>query len=136
MNGQNRQGWLFPFANGDWRPPTRQTIAPGDWHSIECEGKTVVGMIYRCADERYRFVYWDRGVLRFGTTLRDQIGPRDEELTSQFRGQVAVIPHYVEWRIAEWIMQPKERFAARSVAASQDPAKGELAETQKWLFPE
>ena len=66
---------------------TRQTQREV-WLSIDYEGRTVVGMIYRCQDEAYTFVYWDNRILRFGTTTRDHIGRWDEQLTAQFRGQI------------------------------------------------
>jgi hypothetical protein len=88
-------------------------------------------MIYRCLDETYTFVYWDNGILRFGTATRDRIGPWDEELTDQFRGQIAVVPNYVEKCIAAWVMQPEQ-----PVRTKRESGKGEPAEVQKRLFPE
>ncbi len=131
----NDQRELFPPCNddlpGSFRRRDWPSITPGDWLSIEHEGRTVVGMIYRCLDETYTFVYWDNGVLRFGTTTRDGIGPWDEELTDQFRGQIAVRPNYVEACIAAWVMQPEQ-----PVRTTRESEKGELAAVQKRLFPE
>ena len=56
----NDQRELFPHRRV-W-----QSITPGDWLSIEHEGKTVVGMIYRQLDEVYKFVYWENLILRCG----------------------------------------------------------------------
>jgi len=88
MGNRNDQCELFPPCNDDlpesphrWNRSARRSITPGDWLSIEHEGRTVVGMIYRCQGEAYTFVYWDNLILRFGTTTRDRIGPWDEELT-------------------------------------------------------
>jgi hypothetical protein len=88
-------------------------------------------MIYRCQDETYTFVYWDNCILRFGTTTRDRIGPWDEELTDQFRGQIAVLPNYVEKCIAAWVMQPE-----KPVRTKWESRKGEPPKVQKRLFPE
>lgn len=109
----------------------RRTIAPGDWLHIEHQGETVVGMIYRCRNEAYTFVYWDDLVLRFGTTTRDRIGPWNEELTSLFRGQIAIMPDYVEKCIAAWVMQP-DRPPKPDVATW----RLRLPKVQKRLFPE
>jgi hypothetical protein len=116
--------------------PERRSVTPGDWLSIEHEDRTVVGMIYRHQDEVYTFVYWDNRILRFGTTTRDHIGPWDEELTAQFRGQIAVIPNYVEKCIAAWVMQPEESVRARPDATSGKSMKGEPPKVQLRLFPE
>jgi hypothetical protein len=128
---QNNQRRLF--ANGD---AGDRTIAPGDWLSIEHEGKTVVGMIYRCEAEAFKFVYWDNRILRFGTAERAQIGPWNEELTTQFQGQIAVIPHYVERCIAEWMMQPEERIRARQESLRQKSVERKGPKVQQWLFPQ
>ena len=88
-------------------------------------------MIYRCQDETYTFVYWDNLILRFGTTTRDRIGPWDEELTDQFRGQIAVVPNYLETCIAAWVMQPE-----KPVKTKWEPRKNEPIKVQKRLFPE
>ena len=76
---------LFPLGDNDLPEspghldrPERRSITPGDWLSIEYEGRIVVGMIYRCQDQAYTFVYWDNRILRFGTTTRDRIGRWDE----------------------------------------------------------
>jgi hypothetical protein len=138
MGHRHEQLELFPPSDDatpgsphGWGWPARRTITPGDWLSIEHDGKTVVGMIYRRQDENYTFVYWDDLVLRFGTTTRDHIGPWNEELTTQFRGQIAVIPNYLEKCIADWVMQPDrpEKFSA--VNRSFRPTKVQLL-----LFPE
>jgi hypothetical protein len=132
MSGnRNDQRELFPLCNDEL--PVRRSITPGDWLSIEHEGKTLVGMIYRCQDETYTFVYWDDLILRFGTTTRDHIGPWDEELTTQFRGQIAVIPNYIEKCIAAWVMQP-ERPA--KVKPDMTMWKFHPRKVQKRLFPE
>ena len=104
----------LPESPGRFDRPEQRSITPGDWLSIEYDGKTVVGMIYRCQDEAYTFVYWDNRILRFGTTTRDRIGRWDELLTAQFRGQIAVIPNYVEKCIAAWVMQPEQLVRAKS----------------------
>jgi hypothetical protein len=130
-NHHSDQRRLFPGGNGGHR-----TIAPGDWLSIDHGGKTVVGMIYRCEAEAFRFVYWDNRILRFGAAKRAQIGPWNEELTAQFRGQIAVIPQYVERCIAEWMMQPEERIKARQAATRCNNAEREPPKVQKRLFPE
>jgi hypothetical protein len=132
---QNDQRGLFPSTNG-WNQPARRIITAGDWLSIQHEGRTVVGMVYRRENKEYRFVYWNGGILRFGTATRDQIGRWDEELTAQFRGQIAVIPDYVERCITEWMMQPEERIKARLAAVKPKPARGESRVVQKRLFPE
>jgi hypothetical protein len=124
----NDQRRLFPGVD--------RTILPGDWLSINHEGKTVVGMIYRCEDEAFRFAYWDNRILRFGMATRDQIGPWDEELTNQFRGQIAVMPHYIEQCITEWMMHPDERSKARLEAARRGPTGREPPKVQRRLFPE
>ena len=143
MGNRNDQRELFPPCNDDlpgsphrWHRPARQSITPGDWLSIEHEGRTVVGMIYRCHDETYTFVYWDNCILRFGTTTRDRIGPWDEELTDQFRGQIAVLPNYVEKCIAAWVMQPEEPVMAKRTTTLLDTSKSERPKVQKRLFPE
>ena len=143
MGNRNYQRELFPPCNDDlpgsphrWERPARQSIAPGDWLSIEHEGRTVVGMIYRCQDETYTFVYWDNCILRFGTTTRDGIGPWDEELTDQFRGQIAVIPNYVEKCIAAWVMQPEQRVRTRPDIIAWKSRMDEPPKVQKRLFPE
>jgi hypothetical protein len=138
MPNRNDQRELFPPSDEDlhesrhrWNRSARRSITPGDWLSIEYEGRTVVGMIYRCQDEAYTFVYWDNLILRFGTTTRDRIGPWDEELTNQFRGQIAVIPNYIETCIAAWVMQPE-----KPVKAKWKPRKEEPIKLQQRLFPE
>ena len=138
MGNPNDQRELFPLGNDDlpgsphrWDRPARRSITPGDWLSIEHEGRTVVGMIYRCQDEKYTFVYWDNLILRFGTTTRDRIGPWDEELTGLFRGQIAVVPNYLEACIAAWVMQPE-----KPVKAKWEWRKEERAKVQKRLFAE
>jgi hypothetical protein len=138
MGNRNDQRELFPPDDDDlprkphrWERPARQFITPGDWLSIEHEGKTVVGMIYRYQGEKYTFVYWDNCILRFGTTTRDCIGPWDEELTDQFRGQIAVVPNYVEKCIAAWVMKPEQ-----PVRTKWKSRKGEPPKVQKRLFPE
>jgi len=93
-------------------------------------------MIYRCQDETYTFVYWDNCILRFGTTTRDRIGPWDEELTDQFRGQIAVIPNYVEKCIAAWVMQPEQRVRTRPDIIAWKSRMDEPPQVQKRLFPE
>jgi hypothetical protein len=128
---QNDQRRLFPRGNGGGD----RCIAVGDWLSIEHEGKTLVGMIYRCEGETYRFVYWDNRILRFATATRGQIGPWNEELTAQFRGQIAVIPNYVERCMAEWMMQPEERIKAR-LPMRWETTERELPKVQKRLFPD
>ena len=107
MGDHDDQRNLFPLGNDDlpesprlWNRSARRSIAPGDWLSIEHEGRTVVGMIYQYQNETYTFVYWDNLILRFGTTTRDRIGPWDEELTDLFRGQIAIAPSYLETCIA------------------------------------
>ena len=87
-------------------------------------------MIYRCQDGAYTFVYWDNLILRFGTTTRDCIGPWDEELTYQFRGQIAVIPNYVEKCIAAWVMQPEQPVRTKWESRKNMPPK-----VQQRLFP-
>ena len=74
MGNGNDQLPLFPPGNDGLRDesPRRDglgfgAIKPGDWLDIEHDGRTVVGMIYRRRGETYRFVYWDRMVLRFGS---------------------------------------------------------------------
>ena len=134
MADHSDQPGLFPPTNG-WNQAEQRSITPGDWLSIEHDGKTVVGMIYRHENEEYRFTYWDNLILRFGTVTRDQIGPWDEELTAQFRGQIAVVPDYVERCITEWMMQPEDRIKTRLAAMSR-PARGESPKVQKQLFLE
>ena len=143
MGDQDDQRELFPPGADDlpgsphrWNRPERRSITPGDWLSIEHEGKIVVGMIYRRQDEAYTFVYWDGRILRFGTTTRDRIGPWDEELTAQFRGQIAVNPNYVEKCIADWLMQPEQPVRIRPDVTSWKSRKAELPKAQKRLFPE
>jgi hypothetical protein len=128
---QNNQRRLFPNGNGGDR-----TIAPGDWLSVEHDGKTIVGMIYRCEAEAFKFVYWDNRILRFGTATREQIGPWNEELTAQFRGQIAVIPNYVERCMAEWMMQPEERIKLRQQPVRWESVEQRRPKVQKRLFPE
>lgn len=143
MGDQNQQRELLFPGNDDSagdsqrrvQPPPR-SITPGDWLSIEHEGQTVVGMIYRHEGEAYRFVYWDNLVLRFGNATRDRIGPWDEELTAIFRGQIAVIPHYVEQCVAAWVMLPEQRDRTNRVARAPDFPRGEPPKVQKRLFPE
>ncbi len=140
MGNQNDQRELFPPCNDDLpgspQQPARRSITPGDWLSIEHDGKTVVGMIYRCQDEAYTFVYWDNLILRFATTTRDHIGPWDEELTAQFRGQIAVRPNYVEKCIAAWVMQPERLVRTKPDLTGWEPTKVEPTKVQKRLFPE
>jgi hypothetical protein len=143
MGNQDDQLELFPPDNDDspgspcrWQRPAPQSITPGDWLSIEHEGKTVVGMIYRRQDETYTFVYWDDCILRFGTTTRDRIGPWDEELTDQFRGQIAVFPHYVEKCIAAWVMQPEQPVRTRPDMTRWESMRDEPPRVQQRLFPE
>ena len=143
MGNRNVQRELFPPYNNNlpgrprrWERPARQSITPGDWLSIEHEGKTVVGMIYRCQEATYTFVYWDNCILRFGTTTRDRIGPWDEELTDQFRGQIAVFPNYIEKCIAAWVMQPEQPVRTRPDIIAWKSRKGEPPKVQKRLFPE
>lgn len=114
----------------------RRLLAPGDWLSIEHEGRTVVGMIYRRRKDTYSFVYWDNLVLRFGTTTRDRIGPWDEELTAIFRGQIAVIPNYVERCIAGWVMLPSQPARMRRKKAPRRSTRSQRPEVQLRLFPE
>ena len=111
MANRNDQCELFPPCDDDvpeshhrWNAPAHRSITPGDWLSIEHEGRAVIGMIYRCQDEKYTFVYWDNLILRFGTTTRGRIGPWDDELTDLFRGQIAVVPNYLEKCIAAWVL--------------------------------
>jgi hypothetical protein len=125
-----------PGSPQDWTRPEWRSIAPGDWLSIEHEGRTIVGMIYRFQDEAYRFVYWDDRVLRFGSTTRDRIGPWDEQLTAQFRGQIAINPSYVEKSIAVWVMQPEPTVRAKPDTTSWKSRKAEPTEVQLRLFPE
>ena len=143
MSDQNDEGGLFPPCNGDLSEEsqrsdrlTRRSITPGDWLFIEHEGKTVVGMIYRRQGEVYMFVYWENLVLRFGTTTRDNIGAWDEELTGIFRGQIAVIPNYVEKCMAAWVMQPEQSVRAKRITTLRDSRTGERPKVQKRLFPE
>ena len=143
MGNQDDQRELFPPCNDDlpgsphrWARPERRSITPGDWLSIEHEGRTVVGMIYRCQNEAYTFVYWDNRILRFGTTTRDRIGPWDEELTAQFRGQIAVNPNYVEKCIAAWVMQPEQRVRTMPDTTEWKSRRGQPPKVQKRLFPE
>ena len=143
MGNQNNQCELFPLCNDDlpgsphrWDRSARWSITPGDWLSIEHEGRTVVGMIYRCQDEAYTFVYWDNLILRFGTTTRDRIGPWDEELTTQFGGQIAILPNYVEKCIAAWVMQPEKRVRTKPDVTGWESRKDEPPKVQKRLFPE
>jgi hypothetical protein len=143
MGDQDDQRTLFPPDDGDalgsrrrWNRHARRSIAPGDWLSIEHEGKTVVGMIYRCQDDAYTFVYWDARVLRFGTTTLNSIGPWDEELTSQFRGQVAIHANYVEKCIAAWLMQPEQAVRPKLDVARWKSRKVEPVKVQLRLFPE
>jgi hypothetical protein len=138
MANRDNQCELFPPCDDDvperphrWNRPALRTISPGDWLSIEHEGRTVVGMIYRRQDEKYTFVYWDKLILRFGTTTGDRIGSWDEELTNLFRGQAAVIPNYLEKCIAAWVMQPE-----KPAKGKWEPRKGEPIKAQKRLFPE
>ncbi len=138
MANRNIQCELFPACNGDmpeshhrWNRSAHRSITPGDWLSIEHEGRTVVGMIYRCQDEKYTFVYWNNLILRFGTSTRDRIGPWDEELTDLFRGQVAVVPNYLEMCIAAWVMQPEKPVREKWEARKDEPVR-----VQKRLFPE
>ena len=143
MDNDNSQRDLFPPGNDDvpeeahrWDRLTPRSIMPGDWLSIEHEGKTVVGMIYRRQGETYRFVYWDNLVLRFGNATQDHIGPWDEELTAIFRGQIAVIPNYVEECVAAWVMLPEQRVQAQRSTRSPYSSRGESPMVQKRLFPE
>jgi hypothetical protein len=76
-------------------------------------------------------VYWENLILRFGTTTLDRIGPWDEELTDLFRGQIAVIPNYLETCIAAWVMQPE-----KPVGTKWTPRKDEPIKVQKRLFSE
>lgn len=138
IGNQDGQRELFSPDNDDlpgwprrWDRHARRAIMPGDWLSIEHEGKTIIGMIYRCQNETYTFVYWDNLILRFGTAARDRIGPWDEELTNQFRGQIAVLPNYVEQCIAAWVMQPEKPDRTK-----WQPKKIEPTKVQKRLFPE
>jgi hypothetical protein len=139
MGNRNNQRELFPDDSPEnpyrWNRPARQSIIPGDWLSIEHNGKTVVGMIYRCQDETYTFVYWDNLILRFGTTTRDRIGSWDEELTDQFRGQIAIHTNYVEKCIAAWVMKPEQRVMTRPDIAAWKARKPESLKIQKRLFP-
>lgn len=136
MAGQDDQGELFsPDDNVPWDQRTR-SIMPGDWLSIDHEGQTVVGMIYRCQEEAYTFVYWDGRILRFGTATPDCIGPRDEELTAQFRGQIAIIPDYVENCIAAWVMQPERPIRTRPDVTAWKSTKAEPPMVQLRLFPD
>ena len=139
MGKRKNQRELFPPGNDNlpgspqhWNRLARRSITPGDWLSIEHEGKTVIGMIYRCQDEAYTFVYWDNLILRFGTTTRDHIGSWDEELTAQFRGQIAVFPNYIETCLAAWVMQPERRIREKPDLTGWD----RLPKVQKRLFPE
>jgi hypothetical protein len=143
MDNQNKQRELIPSDDGDlsesprrWDRSARRSITPGDWLSIEHEGRTVLGMIYRRQGEAYTFVYWENLVLRFGTTTRDRIGPWHEELTNQFRGQIAVTPNYIEKCIAAWVMQPEQPARENWVKTKWEPKKGEPIKVQKRLFPE
>ena len=143
MGNRNAQRELFPPGNDElptsshrWVRPAPQSITPGDWLAIEHEGRTVVGMIYRCQDEKYTFVYWDKLVLRFGTTTQDRIGRWDEELTCQFRGQIAIFPDYVEKCIAAWVMQPGQRGKTRPEIALWKSRQHQPPKVQKRLFPE
>ena len=138
MAKRNDQCELFPRCGDNepesphrWNRSALRSITPGDWLSIEHEGRTVVGMIYRYQNETYTFVYWDNLILRFGTTTRDRIGPWDEELTDLFRGQIAVVPSYLETCIAVWVMQPE-----KPVKTKWESRKDESIKVQKRLFPE
>jgi hypothetical protein len=143
MGNRNDQHELFPPCDGGsperfhrWNRSLRRSITPGDWLTIEHEGKTVVGMIYRCHGEAYTFVYWDNLILRFGVTTRHRIGPWDEELTDLFRGQIAVIPNYLENCIAAWVMQPEQRVKKKIDTTRRKSRKDEPPKVQKRLFPE
>jgi hypothetical protein len=114
----------------------RRTIMPGDWLLIEHKGKTVVGMIYRCRDETYTFVYWDDLILRFGVASRDHIGDWDDELTDLFRGQIAVVPDYLDTCIAAWVMQPAPRASNKPDMKTWEPRHEGAIKVQKRLFPE
>jgi hypothetical protein len=139
----NDQRGLFPAGDDDLPEgahrgdrPAHRSIAPGDWLTIEHEGRTIVGMVYRHQDATYAFVYWDNRILRFGTTSRDRIGPWDEELTAQFRGQIAVNPNYVEKCIAAWVMQPEPVVRPHPNATRRKSRKAEPPTVQLRLFPE
>jgi hypothetical protein len=143
MGNQDHQRGLFPLGDNDLPEspsqvdrPERRSVAPGDWLSIEHEGRIVVGMIYRRQGEAFTFVYWDDGILRFGTAARDRIGRWDEELTAQFRGQIAVIPNYVEKCIAAWVMQPEQPAMARPDTISWKSRRIAPPKVQLRLFPE
>jgi hypothetical protein len=136
MGDRNDQRELFPAGNGSRDRLERRSIVPGDWLSIEHEGRTVVGMIYRCDEDAYRFVHWEDRVLQFGTATRDRIGPWNEELTAQFRGQIAVIPNYVEKCLTAWMTQPEERIKIRPATETCEPLGREPPMVQRQLFPE
>jgi hypothetical protein len=142
MTVDNTQLELFPPGKDDLSDvasrydPACWAITPGDWLSIEHEGKTVVGMIYRRRGPAYQFVYWDNMVLRFGTTTRDCIGAWDQGLTAVFRGQIAIIPNYVERCLATWVMQSSQPVRPKRKAAGSRSIKGERPMVQKRLFPE
>jgi hypothetical protein len=135
MGDRNDQLELFPAGDASRDRPARRSIVPGDWLSIDHEGRTVVGMIYRCDENAYRFVHWEDRVLRFGTATRDQIGPWNQELTAQFRGQIAVSPNYVERCLTAWMMQPEERITTRPATAGWEPLGHERPMVQRQLFP-
>ena len=143
MSKDHDQRGLFPSGNDDlpedsrrWDRQAKRSITPGDWLSIEHEGKTVVGMIYRQLGEVYKFVYWENLILRFGTTTRDRIGSWAVELTDVFRGQIAIDPNYVEKCIAAWVMKPAQTVRAKRDAPLPGSRKGEQPIVQKRLFPE
>ena len=142
MTADNDQLELFPPGKDDLSDvgsrydPAHWAITVGDWLSIEHEGKTVVGMIYRRRGSAYQFVYWDNLVLRFGTTTRDCIGPWDEKLTAIFRGQIAINPNYVEKCLATWVMQSSKPVRSRRKTTPPRSTKGERPMVQKRLFPE
>jgi hypothetical protein len=67
---------------------------------------------------------------------RNRIGPWDEELTAQSRGQIAVSPDYVEKCIAAWVMQPEQPVRTRPDMTRWESKKGEPAKVQERFFPE
>jgi hypothetical protein len=134
IGNENDQREFFPPGKDDLPGNPRRSITPGDWLFIEHQGKTVIGMIYRHQGKAYTFVYWDNLILRFDTATRDQIGPWNEELTAQFRGQIAVVPDYVEKCIAVWVMQPEQPVKRFNWTVWESTETRSL-KVQKRLFP-
>lgn len=117
-------------------PEDARAIHPGDWLHIRHAGCTVLGMIYRIEGGVFTFVYWEGCVLQFGNAALDQIGQRDEKLTSLFRGQIAVNPKYVEKCVAAWVVQPAPEDEPERPRVVVKPRKATGRLVQKRLFPE